>query len=85
MKKGAAAIVDFKGVKLAQVAAVTLGRVNLPHEAYADGSRLRVFLSESETDRTGKFNLSLSTAKDTLEASYYVLEETPKPAAPATA
>jgi hypothetical protein len=83
VKKVAAAIIDFKGAKLSEVTAVKLGRTKLPYEAYADGSRLRVFLREGETERTGKFDLSLSTADDALEASFYVLDDPPKPAAPA--
>lgn len=83
VKRGAAAVIDFRGSSLNQVADVRLRRAKLAFEAYAGGSRLRVFLRETETERSGKLDLSLITAGETLEASVYVLEETPKPAAPA--
>jgi hypothetical protein len=60
---------------------VGLGRRKLLYEAYAGGSRLRVFLRESETKLAGKFDLTLSTADAALSASYYVLEELPRPPA----
>jgi hypothetical protein len=84
VRKGAAAIVDLRGVRLTEVTAVRLGRAKLPYEAYADGSRLRVFLNEREANQTGKFDLLFTTAKDTLKASFYVLDDTSKPAAPGT-
>ena len=80
VKKGAPAIVDFEGAGLGQVDAVKLGRRTLPHQAYADGSRLRVFLDEATTDRSGKLDLTIRAAKDEFTGSIYVLEEPPTPA-----
>jgi hypothetical protein len=77
VKKGAPAIVDFEGAGLGQVDTVKLGRRTLPHQAYADGSRLRVFLDEAATDRSGKLDLTIRAAKDELTGSIYVLDEPP--------
>ena len=80
VRKGAATIVDFEGVGLAQVDAVKLGRRTLPHQAYGDGSRLRVFLDELATAHCGKFDLTIRAAKSELMASLYVLDERETPA-----
>jgi hypothetical protein len=81
VRKGASTIVDFQGVGLAQVDAVKLGRRTLPHQAYGDGSRLRVFLNEVATAHRGKFDLTIRAAKSELTGSIYVLDE---PEAPPT-
>jgi hypothetical protein len=79
VKKGTATIVDFEGAGLTHVDAVKLGRRMLPHQAYADGSRLRVFLDDAAIDRSGKFDLTIRAANDELIGSIYVLDE-PQPA-----
>ena len=84
VRKGAAAIVDFEGAGLAQVDAVKLGRKTLPHQAYSDGSRLRVFLDEAATARSGKFDLTIRAANDEFTGSIYVLDEPPAPATDAS-
>jgi hypothetical protein len=78
LKKGAAAIVDLKGARLTQVSSVSLGRADVPFQAYGDGSRLRLFLAESLTAATGKFDLVIKTDEAELAASVYVLDEPPK-------
>lgn len=75
VRTGVAAIVDFEGAGLAQVDSVKLGRRTLPHQAYGDGSRLRVFLDESATVREGKFDLTIRAGQDEFAASVYVLHE----------
>ena len=79
VRKGTAAIVDFEGVALAQIDAVKLGRRTLPHQAYGDGARLRVFLDEQATARCGKFDLTMRAEKSELTGSIYVLDEREAP------
>ena len=75
VKKGTATIVDFEGAGLTHVDAVKLGQRMLPHQAYADGSRLRVFLDDTAIDRSGKFDLTIRAANDELTGWIYVLDE----------
>jgi hypothetical protein len=79
LKKGAAAIVDLKGAGLTQVSSVKLGTAEVPFQVFGDGSRLRVFLADSLTGATGKFDLAIGTADDgELAASIYVLDDPPR-------
>jgi hypothetical protein len=78
LRKGAAAIVDLKGVELTQVSSVKLGAADIPFQVFGDGSRLRVFLGDSLTGATGKFDLVIGTADAKLAASIYVLDELTK-------
>jgi hypothetical protein len=76
VRKGAPAIIDFKGSGLTQIVSVQLGAASLSFQVYRDGSRLRLFLSDTETATAGKFDLALKTERDALRASIYVLNET---------
>ncbi len=77
LKKGAAAIVDLEGAGLTQVSSVGLGGADVPFQVFGEGSRLRLFIADSLTKATGKFDLSIKTAEGELTASIYVLGEPP--------
>jgi hypothetical protein len=76
VKKGSPAIIDFKGSALTQIVSIELGAVILPFQVYGGGSRLRLFLGETETAKPGKFDIGLKTAHGALSASIYVINET---------
>ena len=78
VKKGAASIVDLKGAGLTQVSSVSLGSADVPFQVFGDGSRLRLFIAESLSKMTGKFDLAIKTNEGELAASIYVLDERAK-------
>jgi hypothetical protein len=82
VKRGVPAIIDFKGSALTQIVSVELGAARAKFQVYADGSRLRLFLSEAETATEGKLDLALKTAHRALKASIYVLNETAESGTP---
>jgi hypothetical protein len=77
--KGKSAIVDLQGAKLTEITEASLAGTALAFQAYADGSRLRLFLSTAETASEGKFDIALKTRQGAkLSASIYVLDQQAK-------
>jgi hypothetical protein len=76
VKKGVASIVDLNGAGLTRITSVKHDRADVPFQVYGGGSRLRLFLAESVTAATGKFDLAIRTAEGELAASIYVVDAT---------
>ena len=88
LQKNRSAVVDLQGTKLTDIESATLGG-NVPIQAYADGTRLRLFLTAAQTANEGKAVIILKTRDGVLkEAPIYVVDassdaDPQKPAAPA--
>jgi hypothetical protein len=71
--KDRAAVVDLQGSMLGEITVATAGGAAVPFQVYANGSRVRVFLSAAETAKEGACRIDLVTrAGGSLAATVFV-------------